>query len=701
MLNYEVTKEYKVNESTLSLGEQSKALDNRISGMILEEDRNSIWQSANNILDSYEDGNGTVLALGYVQSGKTTSITALCAAAADRDFKVIVAILGSTLLLRDQNRIRVEDYLGLEENNYRWVSFTELSPKRTPKDITSWLTKDRVILIPVLKNPSVIKKVTSILEQVNLDGLKCLVIDDEADQASLNTKVKSDEESSTYSSIKQLRHVLPEHLYVQYTATPYAPLLLNPVDHLMPTHVEFLIPGHGYTGGREFFIDQASKVLRKIPSSDEQNARTQITELPKSLEVALANFFVGAVHLYLANKENAPISMLIHSTFKNDIQEKYKFLLDRYIENYKKLVDKKQGALTQLITSEMQRLYELGIPQISEEAFWNTLDYVLKETHLWLVNSATEVKKIQWNLVPFHILIGGNKLDRGFTVEGLTVTYMNRPASDQVDTIEQRARAFGYRTNLLPYCQFFGTARTINTLKGIVHTEDDLRANLRDTLDSGRTVADWAHDIGLFLPPGTRPTRDSVLPPLTSFNPDREWFVLRKPFIGETEKIENLELLKSFGLMSADFRDYQRMTIRTLEVPLRELIDNFLTKWKINLSSPGWRNEEIIENLRRRPDIDDESYVLLMTNPEDPNLPRQRKWVSDTGFVNLFQGADVRRDKPGFDYLGDRKAGLEQYGEDKVVLQVHYLNRRGFEDHNLYTLALHIGDSKIVKRANG
>jgi hypothetical protein len=684
-----------------SLGEQSKALDGRISEKILEKDRTRIWDSANRILSSYEDGNSTVLALGYVQSGKTTSITALSAAAADRDFKVIVAILGSTLLLRDQNRTRVEQYLGLEENNYRWVSFTELSLRRTPKEISSWISKDRVILIPVLKNPSVINKVTAILEQVNLQGLKCLVIDDEADQASLNTQVKSDGESSTYAAIKNLRKALPKHLYVQYTATPYAPLLLSPKDHLMPTHVEFLIPGHGYTGGREFFVDHASKVLRQIPIADEQSARTQITELPQSLEIALANFFVGAVHLYLDSKENAPISMLIHSTFKNDIQEKYKFLLDRYVDSYKKLEDKTQGDFAELIKTEMVRLYELGIPKVSENKFWQTLEFVLKETHLWLVNSATQVKKVQWNLVPFHILIGGNKLDRGFTVEGLTVTYMNRPASDQIDTIEQRARAFGYRTNVLPFCQFFATVRTINTLRAIVHTEDDLRANLRDTLEAGKTIADWASDIGLFLPPGTKPSRDSVLPPLRNFNPDGDWLVLRKPLVGAEDKAENLKILKKIGLLDSENRTYQRMSFKTIEMPLRELIDEVLMNWRLNYSSPGWRREEILESLRRRPDIDDMAYILLMVNPDDANQPRLRKWVEDTGFVNLFQGADIQQDNPGVNYLGDRKAGLEQYGGDKVVLQVHHVNRRGFNDQDLYTLAIHIGDWKMVKQTNG
>ena len=132
----------------LILGDQAKALDARISSRISESDRTNIWKSVNNILNSFTKGNDTILALGYVQSGKTTSITALCAAAADQDFQVIIAILGSTLLLRDQNRTRVEDYLGLEENNYRWVSITEFNQKRTAKEVSNWLGRDRVILIP-------------------------------------------------------------------------------------------------------------------------------------------------------------------------------------------------------------------------------------------------------------------------------------------------------------------------------------------------------------------------------------------------------------------------------------------------------------------------------------------------------------------------------------------------------------------------
>ena len=111
--------------------------------------------------------------------------------------------------------------------------------------------------------------------------------------------------------------------------------------------------------------------------------------------------------------------------------------------------------------------------------FLERVRYALRETTLWLVNSASDVNKVDWRVAPVHVLVGGNKLDRGFTVEGLTVTYMNRPPSEQLDTLEQRARAFGYRGDLLPYCQFFATPRTLKVLREIVDTEYDLRAKLR------------------------------------------------------------------------------------------------------------------------------------------------------------------------------------------------------------------------------
>jgi len=199
--------------------------------------------------------------------------------------------------------------------------------------------------------------------------------------------------------------------------------------------------------------------------------------------------------------------MLVHPTHRNDAQAKYNFLLKRFMHQIRGVDDLANSEFGRMIKDEYERLVRNGVEPIRGVALWEQAKNVLIETSISLVNSETDINRMKWNQSPCHIVIGGNKLDRGFTVEGLTVSYLNRKASEQVDTLEQRARAYGYRNKYLPFCQLFASARTIRVLRGIVHTEDDLRANLRDHLELGGTVDSWARQIGLDLPAGTRPSR--------------------------------------------------------------------------------------------------------------------------------------------------------------------------------------------------
>lgn len=680
---------------TESLGPEAKRLDQKISTFIQDDDRQNIWKSVSNLLDMREEGMSTVMGLGYVQSGKTTSISALCASAADRGYQLIVAILGSTVILRDQNRTRVEEYLGLFERNYKWMPIGDFSLSKTGREIESWLRRDRVVLLPVIKNVSIIKKVAEILASTNLDGVRILVIDDEADQASLNTKVNKGEESGTFKAIKNLRSSITDHLYVQYTATPYAPLLLEKGDPLMPEGIEFLVPGQGYTGGREFFIENRERVIRTIPEADEQSARSDLSELPKSLELAIGNFLVGAGTLFWENQDNAPVSMLIHSTFKNDLQARYLFLVERYFEQIRTDIDLKNSHFGQILLSERAKIESSGGTVLEGEEFWNSVNYVAREVNISLVNSASAIKKINWHLAPFHILIGGNKLDRGFTVEGLTVTYMNRPASEQIDTLEQRARAFGYRTSLLPYCQFFGTAKTIRLLRGVVQTEDDLRANLQDSLDQGKSVEQWSQEVGLLLPAGSKPTRQNVIPALNSFNLDGEWHSLRKPLLVGRSLEKNHALLENLGIINAEYRHFGRLKFRTLETDV-ETLTEFLEAWDSNPSSPNWRIDEILNWLKRKSRPSQRVAVTL--HQSEDGAPRVRRWADDLGFVNLFQGRDLNFIQGTDSYPGDRLFGRENFGDETIHLQIHHVTRRGMTDINLFTLAINLGEAKIVTK---
>jgi len=120
-------------------------------------------------------------------------------------------------------------------------------------------------------------------------------------------------------------------------------------------------------------------------------------------------------------------------------------------------------ALALSFSSARRSLVDLGCADIPDAAFDEAIRTVLDEATMWLVNSAEDAnERVHWNVAPVHILIGGNKLDRGFTVEGLTVSWLGRPPSTQVDTMVQRARAYGYRRAYLPYCRVYGSAGTID-----------------------------------------------------------------------------------------------------------------------------------------------------------------------------------------------------------------------------------------------
>jgi hypothetical protein len=558
----------------------------------------------------------------------------------------------------------------------------------------------------VLKHKGRIAQLAEVLKACGLSNIPALILDDEADQASLNAAVNDDSESKVYEAIGQLRDSLPRHLYVQFTATPYAQLLLEPDDRLSLEFVEFLTPGRGYVGGREFFIDNAKTVIRPIPMMDEQSASTRLIDLPSSLKIATANFVAGSALLLVNDSSAKTISMLVHSTHKNKVQSVYHYLIKNLIRNWRDGIDGEYSKIPELIQNERAKLVSNGATDVSDDVFLEKVEYVLKEAILWLVNSASDVKKINWLEGPIHILVGGNKLDRGFTVEGLTVTYMNRPTSDQIDTLEQRARAFGYRNDLLPYCQFFATLATVRMLRGIVHTEYDLRGRLDDWIALGNSPKDWAREIGLLLPIGGKPTRSAVIRAITTFNNGGGWHQLRMPSL-KTEDLENnANLVVKLGILTAEREYFGRISHRTIETDSSTFLDQFLKKWQWDGFSPGWEHDHILqlfESLGPR-HVNNQNMKIKVTlmQYENEDLPREREWRSDTGFVNLFQGKDaefelgVTTDK----YPGDRLVPRIDANLNSLAVQIHRIAPKGIAVDELFTLAIYLGDAKIVRGGN-
>jgi hypothetical protein len=670
-----------------------------MSATLDQKTRNSIWHAVRSILNhgpvSLKRDGATGLALGYVQSGKTTSITALIASAADEGYRIIIAILGITNLLLSQNRERIEDALGISKrNDFKWVVEINPSGRKKAVQISDWLEKNRVVLIPVLKHAGRIDQLAEVLSTCKLSNVPVLIIDDEADQASLNNEVHDDLLSRTYEAITNLRHAVPSNLYIQYTATPYAPLLIEKSDHLLPQFIEFLQPGPGYTGGREFFIDYADQVVRVIPALEEQNKQAPIG-LPDTLVDALAVFISGAALLLTHDPSGSPVSMLVHSTHRNDIQERYHFLIDRQLRQWRAQL-KTVATIADLpmaLLKERARLVGLGAREISDDAFLTATKMVVNEAVLWLLNSKEAINRVDWRVAPIHILVGGNKLDRGFTVEGLTVTYMNRKHSNQVDTLEQRARAFGYRRDQLPYCQFFASKRTLKILRDIVFTEYDLRARLQDHIESGGPISAWADEVGLLLPEGTRPTRQTVIRALSTSTAG--WKTLRKPIVSTEVLTGNRAAIAATGVFTADYIDYGRLKHRTTWVEIERIRSLLVSTWQAPDNCPGWNREELQEFFERYPDQRFMVPVLLMEEPT--GAPRVRKWDSVTGFVNLFQG----RDQNGGLYPGDRAVPNIESCPDQIAVQIHRVTRRDDpEQIEILTLAVYVGERVLVRKHN-
>lgn len=291
-------------------GEEANGVVQR-NGGIDDVARARLLQSAKEILgEGVEPGAGagasTGLIVGHVQSGKTLSFTTVIGLARDNGFPLVIVVAGNkdNLLTQSHQRLAkdldVEGGVGLpawimEKNPRVQDSQYEQLIRRT---IANWrdqsLDADEkpTLILTVLKQNQRLQSLTNLLNKINLRDIPALVIDDEADQASLNTKVNQGQESTTYTRLRELRDALPCHTFLQYTATPQAPLLINIADTLSPDFVHVLVPGDGYVGGEEFFR-RGSAYVKTIPAGDIPPNNALPIDPPNSLLEALRLFFVG------------------------------------------------------------------------------------------------------------------------------------------------------------------------------------------------------------------------------------------------------------------------------------------------------------------------------------------------------------------------------------------------------------------------
>jgi hypothetical protein len=660
----------------------------------------------------------SVLVLGEVQSGKTLSFTTVIALSRDNRIPIAVLLAGTKRPLMKQTYSQlVEDLTANSSGSVpRWfITANPVSADRAAalaalqswKDpITPWEYRQSVVLV-AMKTPAGIRKVATYLNglQKELDQtIPCLVIDDEGDQASPNTKVAQNEFSATYSAISDLRDALPNHSFLSYTATPEANLLLTLTDHLSPESIVVLEPGDTYIGGYKLFVDQSTRFAVPIPDSEIQvatNPSPQDTP-PLSLAQSLAYFLVA---LTIAQKRDAavkPLSMLIHPASAIDSHNRYRFWVKSIIGKWKMHFEENDpGSSSYRTTSEFRNAIKeitktvdlqsvfpgLSAPQITVEIlklvrYWICGDHI----ELRVVNSERSTNNIlreEWANHPGWIVIGAGKLDRGFVVKNLAVTYMPRGiGGGNVDTIQQRGRFFGHKSSYLELLRGWFSNDLIESYVSIVETEKAMRDDLKKYDDGNRDLREWRRQ--MIMGAALRPTRHNIisLDHTTLDLSDNSWFQQKQIFdpalvaMSRPTREEIVALMSNATPTSLDTRNVSFKHLAT-PIPLPALIA-LLIDWPITADERQVLDKYLVAfstYAKTQAATDAKMYFINQLHPRKRSAAQPTKGIvrKHWKIQNLQEG---RRTSAGVSYAGD--ASIRS--DDAITVQIHSVIPR--EDMN-------------------
>ncbi|CAI1822306.1 Z1 domain [Serratia marcescens] len=619
----------------------------------LTDGMNSVLQEAQRILGrclppTEPAGRETGLVVGYVQSGKTMSFETVISLARDNGYGLVIVLAGTKNNLRDQSENRLKKDLGIDdgENWYHYSNPTSNVKRQIEDKLVAWKKKPtkKSILITVLKHGGHLENLANLVEKLSVSGVPSLIIDDESDQASLNTqsakirsgKVAPSEMSTTYEKICKLRDELPHHSYLQYTATPQANLLLAQTDLLNASFAELVTPGEAYTGGKSFF-GKDTPLVRNIPSEEVPGPTNILKGSPKSLLSALRYFLLACAHHALTRerKKDRNRSMMIHPAMATTSHTHYMEWLDRSLKTLKSLVEKQYIDKVDVVAHRFQAEYDSlknTYPKIKPltDLLSAMVDEVFSEMNHVMVNGTKDAEKnIDWKATPYWILVGGAKLDRGYTVEGLCVTYMPRPlgTSPAADTLQQRARFFGYKKAYLGLCRVFIQKNVSEAFTEYVEHEEFVREALENS--RGKPLSDWRRDF--VLTSMLKATRANVVGLGTRRIPANGWMVPDVLQRDDNAALANQELLSSvvrkwtteYGdpVNVAEFSQFKGSKDSSPHfmfdpIPLKAVLEDFLLEVKVKDPSDAEEHSAMLlaiaALLRKSPNL--KADVFLMNN---------------------------------------------------------------------------------------
>lgn len=664
---------------------------------------NKLDRLTDKILDSLFDPTGNVqidkkgLVVGQVQSGKTSNYAGLICKAADSGFKLIIVLAGIHNNLRSQTQLRIDEgFLGFDtqharafDQNNLCIGVGRLGHPIVAHSLTSSLEKgdftqgaanalglnfntEEPIIAIIKKNPHVLRRIHQWLSaQATNDteigriikNKSLLLIDDEADHASINISNDIEKRSTINNWIIKILSLFGKNGYVGYTATPFANIFIPIEDKLFPRDFIINIPApSNYIGPENIFgfnlveddegSDTVLPIINRINDYDtlvpnrHKKDDQLLSELPDSLKRAIRCFILTCAIRRLRGQTTVHNSMLVHVSRFVRWQDYIAELVENQFNYYRRGIDQNDHGIIEEFrkTFEVDEVGYKSYVTVSEQILNSKLKTVDSqvETHTWKevlfhLNDAAsriEVKAIHGGsgeALDYYehknglsvIVVGGNKLSRGMTLEGLSVSYYLR-ASRMYDTLMQMGRWFGYRAGYVDLCRLF-TSRELNEwFCHITHASEELREEFDYMSDiAGSTPEQYALRVrtlpGTLLVSAINKMRQAVYFDLSY----SEKLVQTNILYCKQEEVEyNYKVINSFlnKIDSFPVSDNEKIVFKNVAPDL--IIDELISQYKFH---PNLRtlNQSLIKQYIRNCNLNGEltiwTVALFKIQSKDAN----------------------------------------------------------------------------------
>lgn len=447
------------------------------------------------------------LVMGNVQSGKTQNYIGLINKAIDAGYKTIILLGGHLNDLRKQTQERVDEgVLGRESKHIIEFKKEKTVPigvgefninnvnsgTTTMGDFTKSfadklgfsLTGSDPVIFTIKKHSGMMKRLyewisdhhyLDVKNNIKLDG-PLLLIDDEADYATVNTKHHKDEITSTNEGIRNLLSLFKRSSYIGYTATPFANIFIDPDENsysdehdLFPSDFMVKIPVPNNYLGQNFYFNGSSKAIVALEENNslyELKKADEISSIPESLKNAVRGFVLVCAIRALRGDSTAHNSMLVNVSHLKVHQNKLEYYIKEYFDELQKSYTAYKGlgvigVRSNSILKDLEdTFYSLFNCQEEYIDVFELLTIAFNKIKVWAVNQSNGANEKVLDYSKSRdeglnvIVIGGHKLSRGLTLEGLSISYFTRN-SKAYDTLMQMCRWFGYRPKYDDLCKLF------------------------------------------------------------------------------------------------------------------------------------------------------------------------------------------------------------------------------------------------------